>query len=184
MIHIDYIRTWKEVMKSPSHFYREMPKKGGYFYPIVFATGSIAIMLFCVSFIYPLIFPVIGKNTGLTYMEISLIVILLFAVFIFGLLMNAAILYIPYKILGGKGSYEGMVGVVCYATAALVFAWIPLIGLIFGFYQTYLYLVGGKFLHNISMFRSVVALIMSSLLVFVFAVLASIFALSNHAFFP
>lgn len=87
--------------------------------------------------------------------------------------MNSAILYITYKILGGKGSYEGTVGVVCYATAALVLAWIPLIGLIFGFYQTYLYLVGGKFIHGMGIFRSAIALIMSLLLVFVFAGLVS-----------
>jgi hypothetical protein len=102
-----------------------------------------------------------------------LVVIFLFVVFILALLMNAAILNITYKILGGKGNYEGTVGFVCYATAALVLAWIPLIGGIFGLYQMYLYIVGGKFVHDMSMVRSAMALIMSSLLVFVFVVLVS-----------
>ncbi|WP_440944869.1 YIP1 family protein [Methanosarcina sp. T3] len=172
MMNVDYIETWKEVMKSPSDFYREMPKTGGYFHPIVFATASLAIMLSCALLIYPLIFPEMG-TTKLTYMEISLIVIFLFVVFILGLLMNAAILNITYKILGGKGSYEGTVGFVYYATAALVLAWIPLIGGIFGLYQTYLYIVGGKFVHGMSMVRSVFAFIMSGILVLVFVVLAS-----------
>jgi hypothetical protein len=173
MKNVDYIETWKEIMQSPSDFYREMPKTGGYFYPIVFATSSIAIMLSCVFLIYPLIFPEMGNNTELTYMEIPLVVIFLIVGFIIALLMNAAILNITYKILGGKGSYEGTVGFVCYATAPFVLGWIPLIGGIFGLYQTYLYIVGGKFVHDMSMIRSLMALIMSSLLVFVFVLLIS-----------
>ena len=138
---MDYIETWKEVMKSPSDFYREMPKTGGYFHPIVFATANLAIMLSCALLIYPLVYPEIGNTTKLTYMEMPLVAIFILVLFIIVLLMNAAILNITYKMLGGKGSYEGTVGVVCYATAAFVLGWIPLIGGIFGLYQTYLYIV-------------------------------------------
>lgn len=46
MINIAYIETWKEIIQKPSDFYREMPKTGGYFDPIVFATMNAAISLF------------------------------------------------------------------------------------------------------------------------------------------
>lgn len=98
----------------------------------------------------------------------------MFVVFIIGLFINATILYITYKALGGKGSYEGTVGFVCYATAALTLAWIPLIGWIFGGYQTYLYIVGDRFVHDVSMGKSIFAFVASGILVLIFALLVSI----------
>lgn len=172
---LDYFQTWQEVMKKPSDFYRKMPQNEGYFYPVIFAISSIAIMFFFVFLIYPFIYPEInGTSTKLTYPEIFLILIFIFVVFIIGLFINAAILHITYKALGGTGSYRGTVGFICYATAALVLAWIPLIGWIFGSYQTYLYIVGGKFVHDMSTGKSVLAFLASGILVLIFVLLMSL----------
>lgn len=173
MTHLDYLETWKEVMQKPSDFYRKMPQNEGYFHPVIFAVSNMAIMLFFVFLIYPFIYPEVYSNTKLTYVEMPLVLIFLFVAFIFVLFVNATILYVTYKALGGKGSYKGTVGLVCYATAAFVLGWIPLIGWIFGGYQTYLYIVGGKFVHSMSMGRSLFALIMSGILFLVFVVLIS-----------
>lgn len=43
MMDFDYLGTWKDVMKNPSHFYSEMPKTGGYTDPFIFAAINVAI---------------------------------------------------------------------------------------------------------------------------------------------
>jgi hypothetical protein len=40
---MDYIETWKEVIQSPSDFYRRMSTTGGYADPLTFAAISFAI---------------------------------------------------------------------------------------------------------------------------------------------
>ena len=62
---------------------------------------------------------------------------------IISIFIEAAILYVLYKILGGTGSYEGTVRFVSYATAVLILSWIPIISWIVGIYGIYLYIVGG-----------------------------------------
>ncbi|WP_327037171.1 YIP1 family protein, partial [Methanosarcina sp. 1.H.T.1A.1] len=52
--------------------------------------------------------------------------------------------------------------------------WIPLAGGIFGVYQLYLYVVGGRFVHDVSLERSALAMFLSILLVIVFVVLVSL----------
>lgn len=53
MMDFDYLGTWKDVMKSPSHFYSEMPKTGGYTDPFIFAAINVAIY----SLFYLLLIP-------------------------------------------------------------------------------------------------------------------------------
>lgn len=160
MSSIDYVDTWKEVLLKPSDFYREIPKIGGYIDPIIFATVHL-----CISILFCLLF---NSNSYVLTDALSktpmLVAIFLFIIGIGSLFIDATILYIIYKTLGGTGSYEGTVRLVLYASAAPMFIWVPLIGWIFGIYQFYLYLVGGKFVHNISMERSGLAIILLILL--------------------
>jgi len=163
----DYVNTWKEVLLRPSDFYREMPKIGGYFDPIAFATVNLCIsMLFCLIF---------NSNSYVLTDALSktpmFVAIVIFVAGIGSLLIDATILYIIYKVLGGTGSYEGTARLVLYASAAPMFIWVPLVGWIFGIYQFYLYIVGGKFVHNISMERSGLAIILLILMCLIFVVL-------------
>jgi len=40
---MDYIETWKEIIQTPSDFYRRMPTSGGYADPLTFAAISYVI---------------------------------------------------------------------------------------------------------------------------------------------
>ena len=51
---------------------------------------------------------------------------------VIALLIDAVILQIIQKALGGKGTYEGTARFVLYASAASALLWIPLAGGIFG----------------------------------------------------
>jgi hypothetical protein len=169
MINVDYIDTWKEVILNPSDFYKEMPKAGGYFYPIIFAIVSNAISVF-VSLIFT---PDIGDFGESTYL-VPLIVAMIPIITTFGLFINVTILHIIYKALGGKGTYEGTARFILYSSAASLFISVPLIGWIFGIYQFYLYIVGGKFIHKMSMGRSLAAFILFILLVLAFTVVIAL----------
>jgi hypothetical protein len=153
---IDYIEPWRNVLLRPSDFYREMPKTGGYVDPVLFATVNLSISMLIYLFFdseadvlidtfskAPLFAPIVTLIGGIGV-----------------LFIEATMLYIIYKAIGGTGTYEGTARFVLYASVAPMFIWVPLVGWIFGIYQLYLYLVGGKFVHNISMERSALAILL------------------------
>lgn len=191
-----YVETWKEVMQTPSDFYREMPKTGGYADPLTFAAISFIVYallaaLFTVLFGHGMYMDgsmyggmyngMYGGMRGLGFFAILMTVIITPIAGIISLFIEAAILYIIYKILGGAGTYEGTVRFISYATAVLVLSWIPIIGWIAGIYGIYLYIVGGMYVHDVSMARSVIAIILPTLLVILLMaiVMAWLFASSG-----
>ncbi len=191
-----YVETWKEVMQTPSDFYREMPKTGGYADPLTFAAISFIVYallaaLFTVLFGHGMYMDgsmyggmyngMYGGMRGLGFFAILMTVIITPIAGIISLFIEAAILYIIYKILGGAGTYEGTVRFISYATAVLVLSWIPIIGWIAGIYGIYLYIVGGMYVHDVSMARSVIAIILPTLIVILLMaiVMAWLFASSG-----
>jgi len=193
-----YIETWKEVMQRPSDFYRRMPKTGGYADPLTFAAISFIIYALLTALLTALLGRgMMGGMMGGMYdgmyngmyggaREFGFFAILSTVVFtpiagIISLFIEAAILYVIYKVLGGTGNYEGTVRFISYATAVLVLSWIPIIGWIVGIYGIYLYIIGGMHVHNVSMTRSAIAVLLPVLLVILFMVIvmAGIFALSG-----
>jgi len=169
MRNFDYLRTWKEVMKSPSHFYSEMPRTGGYADPIIFAVINVAIY----SLFYLLFNPGAYDINGFSSPMVFAVALLAPVIGVIALFLDATLLHVIQKALGGKGTYEGTVRFVLYASAASSLLWIPLAGGIFGVYQLYLYVVGGRFVHEVSLERSALAMFLSILLVIVFVVLVS-----------
>lgn len=170
MTHLDYFETWKEVVQKPSDFYREMPKTGGYFYPMVFAAINIAIYFFLSLIFNPDEYDFRDFSPAMMVMAAIMIpIIATFALFI-----DATLLYFIQKALGGKGTYEGTAKIVLYSSATALFLWIPLVGWLSGIYQLYLYIVGGKYVCGMSMERSALVVFTSILLVIVLIALISI----------
>lgn len=168
---VGYIQTWKEVMQSPSDFFRKMPTTGGYFYPVVFAAGSAAISTFL-----HLLFTEEPESIRELFSTAPMAAaIVMITVSILALFVDATGLYIVYKALGGTGTYESTARFVLYSSASASLIWIPVIGWIFGIYQMYLYIVGGKFVHNMSMERSALAVILLMSLAIVLVFIAMFF---------
>lgn len=86
------------------------------------------------------------------------------AIFILALIYNYF-----YAIYGGTGSYEGTVRFICYSSAIAVLTWIPVIGLFFGLYGVYIMIVGGRFVHNVSMRKSTIIIFLPFILMFTLA---------------
>lgn len=198
---MDYINAWKEVMLRPSDFYRRMPKTGGYAEPLIFAAISFIIY----GLLTALLAALFGRGMYMGGMydgmyggmyngmygtgEFSLFAILMIVIVtpiagIISLLIEAVIFYILFKIVGGAGNYEGTLRLLSYATAVLLLSWIPFIGWFMGLYGIYLYIVGGTYVHNISMIRSAIAVLLPTILVLILMILvmAGIFVFSRGFF--
>jgi hypothetical protein len=171
---MSYIETWKEVMQRPSEFYRGMPETGGYADPLTFAAISFIIYALLTAFLTALFGHGMmegmyggmyggAKESGFFAILMTLIITPIAG--IISLFIEAAILYVIYKLLGGRGSYEGTVRFISYATAVLLLSWIPVINWVIGIYGIYLYIVGGMYVHNVSMARSAIAVLLPTLLV-------------------
>jgi hypothetical protein len=170
---MNYVKTWKEVMLRPTDFFREMPTTGGYSEPLTFATINYIISgLLTVILIRGLH---INNIYGVGSSEFSFSMLLATVIMtpisgIIYLLIVGAIFYICYKVLGGTGSYEGTVRFMSYASAIVVVSWIPLLNLVAWVYGIYLYVVGGTFVHRVSMGKSVLAILLPYILVILLAI--------------
>ena len=172
---MDYFKTWKEVMLRPSDFYREMPTTGGYREPLTFAAINYIISgLLTVIFISWLqigdiygVGDIYGNNFS---MRLASVIMTPIAGIIYIIIMGA-IFYFSYKVLGGTGTYEGTVRFMFYASAIVVISWIPLLDLVALIYGIYLYIVGGKFVHNVSTGKSILAILLPYILVILLAII-------------
>lgn len=167
MSFVEFIDIWKKVLLRPSVFYKEMPKTGGLIDPILFSIVSLSISAFFYLFLNPKAYVFIDTFSSIPKVAAVLILV----IGITSLLIDATVLYFIYKALGGTGTYEGTARFVLYASAAPMFIWIPIIGWIFGIYQFYLYTLGGKYVHNISMEKSALAILILISLSFVFGII-------------
>lgn len=162
MIVMDYIKTWKEVMLKPAEFYWKMPTAGGCADPLIFAAISY-IIAWLLS--VPVSFSMLTMyGSKFSFSELGVISVIvgvgLFVIFV-SLLILALIANLLYRALGGMGSYEGTVRFASYASAALVFLTVPYIVSIAVIYEMYLLIVGGMIVHNVSMRKSVIAVLLS-----------------------
>ena len=96
------------------------------------------------------------------------------AIFILALLFNFL-----YRILGGTGDYEGTLRFVSYASAPVIFTWIPILGLIIGIYQLYLYTVGGMAVHKVSLKKSAILISVFGLMGLLFGIRAILASFAN-----
>jgi hypothetical protein len=153
-----YITSWKEVILRPSDFYQRMQKTGGYADSLAFAAISFII--------YGLLTVIFNRGMYIRVSTVLLAAIVTPIAGIIFLFIGATVLDIIYKGRGGTGSYEGTVKLISYATAVMVLSWIPLAGMIVGIYGIYLCTVGGMFVHNVSMEKSVIVVFLLILVIF------------------
>ena len=80
-----------------------------------------------------------------------------------GLFIGAAILHCFFKMFGGKGNYKQTLGIEAYAYVIQAISWIPFIGFFAGLYALYIIIRGGEVKHNLSLGKSIAAVILSVL---------------------
>lgn len=183
---MNYIETWKEVIQRPFDFYRRMPTTGGYADPLIFAAISFfiygllntltGVLLSRAGYMDGLM---LGGTYGVGEFSSSMIILYVIITPILGiifLLIEAAILNIIYESFGGTGNYEGTVRFISYAAAVSLLSWIPILTWIFSIYSLYLYIVGGMIVHKVSMWKSVVTILLGllAIVLLVFAIVVAV----------
>jgi hypothetical protein len=94
-------KTAMSVLTSPSAFFREMPKTGGFVEPLIFM-----VIMGIISGLIQTIFSLVGLHitAGMAMGVASIILVPIFAVI--GGFIGAAILFVIWKLLGSKETYE------------------------------------------------------------------------------
>ena len=127
---MNYIKTCKEIIKTPSVFYRKMSTAEGYTDPLIFAAISYliyGILVVPVDYgmskiigMYGFIFfpmtnllTMVGVNRWELIIFINVLVMPILG--IISTFIVAAVQYLIYKIFGGTGSYEGTVRVILFS---------------------------------------------------------------------
>ena len=143
-------KTAMSVLTSPSSFFREMPKTGGFVEPLIFM-----VIMGVISGLIQTIFSIISLNVaGGMAMGVASIILVPIFVAIFGF-VGAAILFIIWKLLGSQESYETAYRCGAYLSVLMpiitVLGLIPYLGSAVGIalYVTFLVMASVE-VHNIS----------------------------------
>ena len=123
----NFINTWKDIVKHPNDFFRNMPVSGGYRDPLIFAVINyvIAAILTTAGNLINLrtlaeseVMP--GFMVSMSY-GMALFNLVTAPIFnIISLFIGAGILFICFKIMSGSGTYEGTVRIVAYTSIVSV----------------------------------------------------------------
>lgn len=177
----NFVSTWKSVVLSPENFFKSMPTKGGYEEPLKFAVvnfliygvmlGIFALLLAGLMAPFAPALPIFAGVAALLY------VIVIPVLGVIGLFIGGIILLVCFKIVGGTGSYESTVRILSYVSALYAIAWIPIVGFLASLYGIYLAIVGGKYVHNLTMGKSAIAVLIPIIVLVIIAIiLAAIIA--------
>ena len=157
-----FLGTAKAVLLNPRAFFPSMPVEGGLLGPYFF-------FLLCTLafFLITLVVNIMAGSDD-TVQALLLIVLALGMPFV-----SAAILYFFLKSMRGTGgSYEATFRVVCYSSAVNLFAWIPIVGILYQIYEIYLSALGLSVVHRTTVGRALLAVIAAALTIFLIAFLA------------
>jgi hypothetical protein len=153
----NFFITWKKVIISPKLFFENMPKSGSIGEPLKFAL--ISYIIGGLGVFLSLFLNGTDNIAGLiSSMSFS---ILLLIIGVLSLFIMSFIFWVFFKIVGGKGNYEGTFRQISYSNAAAVYMVIPILLL----YSIYLMIIGGKYVHRVSNVRSTIAVLLTSVLV-------------------
>ena len=143
-------KTAMSVLTSPSAFFREMPKTGGFVDPLIFM-----VIMGIISGLIQTIFSLISLNIA-GWMAMSVWSIILVPIYIaIGGFIGAAILFVIWKLLGSKESYETAYRCGAYISVLMpiitVLGLIPYLGLAIGIaLYVYFLVIASVEVHKIS----------------------------------
>ena len=165
---------WKAVITTPSNFFENMPKSGGYIDPLKF-------LLICniPSALFMGLFQ--GAAMGVMAGTAGFLIIppLILIVTAIGAFIGTAFIHIGVIIFAGKdkSGFESTFRILSYAQAVAVASWIPLIGLIPALYGLYLGILGVYKVHKTTAIRAVLAYLGISLVLGIIVAGVVIFAI-------
>lgn len=152
-------QTVKQVMLTPTEFYRGLSRSGGFshptaFYVLIMEVPALALVFWLMSGLFP---QAQSEASGLFEIGLtgvgSLTFLLVFPVFmIMNLFISSGLYHLVLLGLGdGAAGFEGTFKVVCYSAAPMVLALVPVFGMwVGGIWQLVCIFVGFRFVHDLS----------------------------------
>lgn len=144
-------RTAIRVITSPSAFFREMPKTGGFGEPLVFM-----MVMGLVAGIVNIVLGIVGLHAGIGK-ALASIIIYPFGVAIFGFI-GAAVVFVIWKLMGSREPYETAYRCMAYITAlwpiTSALGPISYIGVLIMALVMYFYVIATIEAHNIPSHRA------------------------------
>ena len=144
-VQASFVQTWQRVMTDPHGFFAEMPQAGGLNDP-----GTFLLITAGINAIGHLItgFGILGMLASFVFQVVlAFIVAALFTV-------------IAQQLFEGKAGFEPTFRVVAYATAPLVFSWVPFVGTVARLYAAYLAMRGIERVHTVDTTRAVLTIVL------------------------
>lgn len=174
---MNFLEEWfeqaREVVFSPTEFYREAERHEGFRYPLKFA----ALSLFISGLLSGLVAVVTGSLVpALSGSPLGIVFSALGAVVggIIGLFVGAALIHIFVYLFGGRG-YQGTFEALSYATAvSAFFGWIPFINILAGLYTIYVQARGIENFHEMSFGKALAAVLLPVLVILGVAILVAL----------
>ena len=141
----NFVQTWQRVMTDPHGFFAEMPQAGGLNDPAVFLLITSGL-----NAVGHLIF---GWGFG------GMLAVFVFHVVLAGV-VAALFTVVAQQLFEGKAGFEPTFRVVAYATAPLVFSWVPFVGTVARLYAAYLAMRGIERVHTVDTTRAVLTIVL------------------------
>jgi hypothetical protein len=151
-----FVDTWKAVIQTPSNFYENMPKTGGFVDPLKFLLiCNVPSAIFMGLFYGAAMGVILGP---LVFVIMPPLILIATAI---GAFIGAAFIHLGVLLFAGKdkSGFESTFRILSYAQAVAVASWIPLVGIIPALYGLYLGVVGIMKVHQTTGFRAVMAYI-------------------------
>ncbi len=142
----EFFTTWKEIVTRPEEFFAKWDPKEEWGKVLKFA-GICGLLA--------------GVITTVLSLFSGIATLILYPVFILiGTVIGGVILFVCFKLVGGKGDVEATIKMLGYTQAVSVVSWgVPVIGIFASIYQLWLLVVGGKKVHQLDTAHAAVAVV-------------------------
>ncbi len=181
-----FLSTLREVLFSPTHFYRRMPTRRGVINPLIFALilgvlGGVLGLTWQQVFILRL-----GQFPGMATTHLVVITIALPLIVLAILFLGSAIIHLCLMVVGGnRRGFEATFRVIAYSWSTQIFALVPFVGsLLIPIYALVIEIVGLREIHRIGTGRAALAVFLPFIAMVVLLVIgATFFLLKLRQFF-
>lgn len=181
-----FLTTLREVLLSPSRFYRRMPTNRGLSNPLIFALilgvlGGVLGLAWQQAFV-----PQFEQFPGTAAPYLVGITIALPLIVLLALFVGSAIVHLCLMLVGGnRRGFEATFRVIAYSWSTQIFALVPLIGsFIIPIYSLVIEIIGLRESHGISTGRAALAIFLPFIVVIALLVIgATFFLLKLRQFF-
>ncbi len=168
--------TWKRVMVEPAQFYQQLPAKMGYKEPSVFYLKVSALLLailyvflafialIMVSFLGALNIPMLSMISALGAGVVALIALIAFPFLLLFywlcLWISAGITHLFVMLFGGTKGFNETFKAAAYASAPILFSFIPMIGYAASIYVIVLNVIGIQKRQHLNLGKSIAVILL------------------------